>query len=442
MSSYFKHHNQLLLNIGGFAINLMPFLLYLLLVSRHGDVVTNALPFALFYAFRRTSLFVVRGVHNSDNLLGWIGLTAAIFGFTIGIFGILSPIWWDLSAVSAGIGAAFFPSVQKQFRLTHHRSADNPQDGGALIMLFSLIALIALMVLTERNYPALSFIALLLYALIGLVGFYYDPLRKSATDHLTVSIPNLVLAVMLFCSVFLVRIGRSLGTGQPIVWGIGLLAIILIAIIAALLSSRPHPTATPWPLKLRLMLFGLCADFCAIFSALYIGVTYGTKTYAWMAVAYLMAFILGGSLVKKLCTILPFSALAVELLGIIAGLLLTFNFYTYFIGIFLIRACASVQNQQAIRQYDQQSTANNSYMVSYRLMSIAGLTTQFILWISLIVSAHLTGFSAIIADFTFHQPTTRFAHPLLITQIVLAAWMILFILCTYQANRLREGNDD
>ncbi|WP_267202321.1 hypothetical protein [Limosilactobacillus kribbianus] len=115
MSTYFKQHNQLLLNIGGFAINLMPFLLYLMLASRHGDVVIDALPFALFYAFRRTALFAVRGAHDSDNLLGWIGLAAALSGFAIGIFGECNSIWWNLSAMGAGIGAAFFPSVQNNF---------------------------------------------------------------------------------------------------------------------------------------------------------------------------------------------------------------------------------------------------------------------------------------------------------------------------------------
>lgn len=442
MSTYFKQHNQLLLNIGGFAINLMPFLLYLMLVSRHGDVVIDALPFALFYAFRRTALFAVRGAHDSDNLLGWIGLAAALSGFAIGIFGECNSIWWNLSAMGAGIGAAFFPSVQKQFRLTHRQSPADQQKENAWIMLFSFIGLIALLTLTERRWPALSFAALLLFALVGLIGFYYDPLRHPGKTRITISVPNLVLAVLLFCSVFLVRIGRSLGTGQPAIWGIGLLALIVVAIIAAALSNRPHPTATPWPLKLRLMLFGLCADFCAIFSAVYIGVTYGIKTYAWMAVAYLLAFIIGGRLVKGLCSRLPFTTLTTELLGIIAGLLLTFNFYTYFVGIFLIRAFASVQNQEAIREYDQQSTANNSYMVSYRLMSIAGLTTQLILWLSLLLAARLTGFSAILADFTFHQPTTRFARPLLITQVVLAVWMLLFIFWIYRANQPKEENDD
>lgn len=433
MSAYFRSHSQLLLNIGGFAINLIPFLLYLMIVSRSGTLILNALPFALFYAFRRTALFSIRGNVQQDNLLGWIGLGAAILGLIIGLFGTLNAIIWDLSGALVGIGAAFFPSVQKQFNLTHQRKNDR-QNNKQILLFLSVLLMVGVIVITGRRYPVIAFATVLFFALLGAIAFYYDPLRRPTAAKINLNLPNVILSLLLFLSVFLVRIGRSLGKDRPAILGIALLAVILIAIIVVFVSGNRHSHLRQG-LRMRMMIFGICADFCAIFSALYLGVAYGIKVYAGIIISYLLAFVLGNKMVDWLASKLPFATFTIELSGIILGLLLTLNIYTYFIGIFMIRAFAFVQNQDAIAAYNAQENNHNSYMVSYRLMSIAGLTTQFILWLSLLISVHQTGFTKILSDFTFHHTTTRFLRPLLITQIILILWAIVFICCTFQKNR-------
>jgi hypothetical protein len=71
-------------------------------------------------------------------------------------------------------------------------------------------------------------------------------------------------------------------------------------------------------------------------------------------------------------------------------------------------------------------------MVSYRLMSIAGLTTQFILWISLITltKTSQTDLTQILLDFTYHKTSNAFALPILITQIILVTCMSIFVIYT------------
>lgn len=440
MREYFKLHNQLLLNIGGFAINLVPFLLYLMLSSRRGDIVVNALPFALFYSFRRTALFSIRGNEQHDNLFGWIGLGAAVFGLIVGLFGTLNSMIWDLSGMFVGIGAAFFPSVQKQFNLTH-RQSKNQQRNNSWLLLLAVLLMIGMIILTGKNQPVIAFATVLLFASLGVVGFYYDPLRKPSKSEVKLNPFNVVLFFLLLGSVLLVRIGRSLGQGQPVLLGIELLAVILIAMIMAIISNRPHQTNISKGLRMRLMIFGICADFCAIFSALYLGVIFGIKVYAWILVSYILAFLLGKKMVNWLANQLPFTPFMIELVGIILGMLLTLNIYTYFIGIFLVRAFASVQNQAAICAYDAQDNVHNSYMVSYRLMSIGGLTTQLILWLSLLCFVRQAGLFGILADFTFHETTTKFIQPLLFTQIILVLWATGFILRTAQIIH-REEKDD
>lgn len=347
---------------------------------------------------------------------------------------------WDLSGMFVGIGAAFFPSVQKQFNLTH-RQSKNQQRNNSWLLLLAVLLMIGMIILTGKNQPVIAFATVLLFASLGVVGFYYDPLRKPSKSEVKLNPFNVVLFFLLFGSVLLVRIGRSLGQGQPVLLGIELLAVILIAIIMAIISNRPHQTNISKGLRMRLMIFGICADFCAIFSALYLGVIFGIMVYAWILVSYILAFLLGKKMVNWLANQLPFTPFMIELVGIILGMLLTLNIYTYFIGIFLVRAFASVQNQAAICAYDAQDNVHNSYMVSYRLMSIGGLTTQLILWLSLLCFVRQAGLFGILADFTFHETTTKFIQPLLFTQIILVLWATGFILRTAQIIH-REEKDD
>lgn len=426
------------LGIGGFAINLIPFLLFVFLIKHNGDIITEVLPFGLFYAFRRTSLYLFRGSNVQLEFFGWFGIFSAICAYFLGMFGQFSPILVDVSAIGAGVGAALFPSVQKTYSL--HATDDDSTNKfvSLLIWILALVLLVFIIFTTAKSKTYLSFLAMLIYSLIGLLGFYWNPQRKKLSKDYnwpTLSFPNVLLSLALFLSVLLVRIGRSLGVGQPTYWGVFILGGVLLVILLDLIFNRTMHSQMDNRLRTRLMLFGICADFCAIFSAIYVGVTYGINSYMWIIAAFAAGIALGKPLVD-LCTKIfkKVSPLSIELIGIIVGLLLTFNIYTYFIGIFFIRAFATQQNQAAIKEYDQTPLAktNNSFMVSYRLMSIAGLTTQFVLWISLITltKTSQTDLTQILLDFTYHKTSNAFAFPILITQIILVACMSIFVIYT------------
>lgn len=426
-----KSFHSTYLSIGGFTINLMPFLLYMLLIKQQHDLVSAVLPFAIFYSFRRTTLFVFRGNPNQEDFFGKLGVSAAIIGYTFGLYGQISPIFWDLSAVGAGIGAACFPSVQKLFTFNHRQAGDDKANGVA--WLIAIILLMAVIFLTINPFPAVAFAMMIFYSLIGFGGFIWEPQRSTNDQPVTVHWPNFVLSIILFAAIFLVRLGRSLGVGQPAEWGIALLAVALLVILFSVISSSDHPHMSR-ALRLQLMSFGICADFCAIFSALYIGVSYGVNQYMWIIAAYVAGALLGQPMIKILHKYIRLDATTLKLLGTIVGVLVTFIYPLYFFGIFLMRSFASSLNKSAVEKYQQTVTYqhDNIYMINYRLMGLAGLTVQFIMWVTLLISLlYFKGsLGSLFAAYTFHRPTTAYFLPILITHIVLAIFICGFLIST------------
>lgn len=432
-----KSFHSTYLSIGGFAINLIPFLLYMLLTKQQHDLLSAILPFAIFYSFRRTTLFVFRGNPDQEDFFGKLGASAALTGYVLGLGGQLSPILWDLSAVGAGIGAACFPSVQKLF--VHRQAGDDKANG--LAWLIAIILLMAVIFLTINPFPAVSFALMIFYTLVGLCGFIWDPQRHSNDQPVTIHWPNLLLSFILFAAIFLVRLGRSLGVGQPAKWGIGLLAVALLVILLGIISSSGH-SRMPQSIRLRLMSFGICADFCSIFSAIYIGVCYGVNQYLWIIAAYVAGALFGQPMIKFLHKYIRLRGTTLKLLGTMAGVLITFIYPLYFLGIFLMRSFASSLNKDAIQEY--QTTISyqhdNIYMINYRLMGLAGLTVQFIMWVTLLIS--LLGFKGslgnLFAAYTFHRPTTAYFMPILITHIVLACFICGFLILTMRVSNSEQ----
>ena len=84
-------------------INIVPFLLFPALITQQGDLFTNILPFAIYYAFRRSALILFRDWEHQPRQLGWIGLISGAIGYGCGIFGQLSPLFFDFAGVGAGI---------------------------------------------------------------------------------------------------------------------------------------------------------------------------------------------------------------------------------------------------------------------------------------------------------------------------------------------------
>ncbi|WP_281827749.1 hypothetical protein [Lactobacillus amylolyticus] len=55
-----KNKSVAWLGIISFMVNCFPYAIYILLINRNGSLISDVLPMAIFYAFRRTALFIFR----------------------------------------------------------------------------------------------------------------------------------------------------------------------------------------------------------------------------------------------------------------------------------------------------------------------------------------------------------------------------------------------
>ena len=69
--------------------------------------------------------------------------------------------------------------------------------------------------------------------------------------------------------------------------------------------------------------------------------------------------------------------------------------------------------------------------LSYYLTTLSAFLTQAIMWIALILCCSPEGFDNILHSITFHQIASHYSSNIELTHLVLAAFMIIFILITY-----------
>ncbi|NRO04971.1 hypothetical protein IMAU30005_01847 [Lactobacillus helveticus] len=68
----FKQNSNRITAIASFSINYLPYLVSILLMEQGKNIFANVLPIVIFYAFRRTSLFIFKDLRHSYNTLAWL----------------------------------------------------------------------------------------------------------------------------------------------------------------------------------------------------------------------------------------------------------------------------------------------------------------------------------------------------------------------------------
>ena len=93
MNSPLEKYQKQLGSIASSIINLFPYLTYILLMKQEENIVIAALPLVIFYAFRRTALFIFSSLRHDYNKIGWIGLTCACWDRSTYVFMIYQQYW-------------------------------------------------------------------------------------------------------------------------------------------------------------------------------------------------------------------------------------------------------------------------------------------------------------------------------------------------------------
>lgn len=439
MNSPLEKYQKQLGSIASSIINLFPYLTYILLMKQEENIVIAALPLVIFYAFRRTALFIFSSLRHDYNKIGWIGLTCACLGYLFGMLGPVNLCFYDLSAILAGIGAATFPAAWQQLKIISKYEQVAKHKGNNLLLLMPLVLLIFI-ALTFNTAPGVSFFLLFLASICGMIGFYYDPARKKTTSKLTLNWKTTIPIIFLFLSTLLVYQGRKVGTSQLILASLIFFAVFLISLVILLVVNRNSIlNKAPKNLYFRIMMYGICAQFWITYSAIFIIPIYGSQSFMWIIGVYILGMILGKKFVSLLQRIFKTDLLSLSVLGICVGILATFYFPTYFLGIFIIRSFASYEMKKAVGEYNS-ITGNyqNSYFLSYYIISLAALITQMLMWFSLFVFSKSKGLSVLLQNINVNHLAREYSYPIMMTHIVLAVIMIVYALAVLINDKLRK----
>lgn len=436
--------SSLFLSITSFTVNILPYLLLPQLILSQNVVILNALPFVLFYTFRRTVLFLFRGYHPRAERLMMIGLIAGTLGSLCGLFGGWLPIFWDLAGVGIGIASALLPPAirvfgqrQKQQTPAKKIRFDALYQYGALLLLMLLIQL------AGGNHISWSFAGMTLYLLLGCLGFWVSSLRQPWTPihfhnpkRITV---NFILTAAIFVGLINLRMTRNEGTITSLLHGLIFLAIIL-PIGLAIFSwrmARGNSRIT-WTIRARGFLRGMCIDFVAVYGTIYCFVLLGSAFYVWVILMYVVAMAIGAPLLSFLAKKIPaISRANLTLLLLVLGLILTFWQPLYLVGILCLRIVVGELSREVITELDAETPLipDEEYLVAPRLLSLGGLTLQMVLWLIMIsvanqqqfkVASLLTSYAhkTVAANFTSLISTT---HGWLVLVMLLATTIVYLI---------------
>lgn len=430
INNLLQQKSNLLLKISSLPLNLFPYLVFSLIIKQNTAI--SVLPFALFYAFRRTTLFLFKGGENEDNVIGWFGSLAALFGYFLGIFGIFLPALYCISASLAGIGAACFPSVQKQIAI---ESDYHPSKNDLFAYFGAILILLAIIVFVEPHLPTISFIAMLIYTLIAILGFKYSPFRAHSRK-IVLQWQNVWLTLGLLLAILLIREGWNSGKDIFSIFGIIVSAVVVISYLIKLALSQKHGKLSR-KMQYRLTIAGLCQDFTTIFSAVYISVLFGAKNYYWLFVIILIASFIKRPLLKTLREYLPFDDFTIQSWGIVLGLVITLFRPTYFAGIFLIRIFYSLQNTDTL-DLIRDHVDTNIYMINYRFRTAGGFLTQLILWGGLLLFNGPHIFEQIF-NYHINKSVMNSSQPLFLTHLILVLFIVSLTIYTLKLNKRNKN---
>ena len=440
--------SALFLKITSFTVNTLPYLLLPQLILRNNIVILNALPYVLFYTFRRTTLFLFRGYHPKAERLATWGLSAATLGCLLGLFGGWNPLFWDLAGVGVGIAAALLPPAVRVFNQRGQTAALPKIKFSALYQYGALLLLLGLIQLDGGRLIVWSFGGMLLYVGLGWVGLWASPLRQPLAPVVWRDVKllglNLLLTAAIFLSLINLRLARNEGTMQSLLRGLTVLAIVLplALLIFSWRLARGNGRLT-WTIRARGFLRGLCIDFVAVYGTIYVFVILGSSFYVWVILMYVVAMAIGAPLLKFLHAKIPQVSVAdFNLLLLALGLVLTFWQPVYLVGILCLRIVVGELNREVLAELDGETplTTDEEFLVAPRLLALGGLFFQMLLWLVMMLVAQVRGIklAGLLTSYAHKTVSANFSGLIgtvhwVMVLIVLGAALIVYLIQQRQA---------
>lgn len=384
IKNFFRRFTQTTPFVLANTLVIVPYLLFIHLI--HSSIAMTAMPFVLFYTFRVTGIFLIRGLHRSIDqyTLLMVALLIGGFGAFLTLLGTIYFSSYLFGSILLGLSAAWLPAANTSVNFYEQtqgfRSTTSKGYLYALIVLaplgFGLTASLPLQMVVVPSMITLYYICA-----YHTVKHYphYEMDFKELPKHVF-SIPELIWFVLFFSALFLLRSGRLL-FNEKLVDG----SIILFASIFILAIVVIHQVKDRWKLPLwqnaLTFLNGMIGNFIFLFGAFYITVYKGSAAqglYLFLpyVLATISALLVAGKLRKKAKNPLVF-----QLFGLMIGLLLLSIRSIFPLAIFVLTFFQKSTSSWLNRLYYQTDSIPEQQRITakYSTSNKGSITHQFIL---------------------------------------------------------------
>jgi len=372
----------------------IPYLLFMHLIDSRLSV--TVLPFVLFYTFRVTGIFLIRGLYRSIDqyTLLMVSLLAGGIGAFLTLIGALHFTFYLFGSIFLGLSAAWLPPANTS--VNFFEKSKGFQTMSSRRYLVALIVLLPLFLGTTLTFPIQAVIVPSIVTLYFVCAYHtvkhyphYEMDFKELTKHVF-SLSELVWFVLFFIALFLLRSGRLLFSESMLNNAIILFAGIFMAAIVVVNQVKNRWKLPLWQNALT-FLNGMLGNFIFLFGAFYVAVYKGAASQGtYLFLPYLLGVISSLVLAGKVRQAFK-NELLVQLVGLAAGLLLLSVRPLFPVAIFILTFFQKGTSAWLNRLYYQTDTieAQQRLTAKYSTSNKGSITHQFILMFLMLVTLQL-----------------------------------------------------
>lgn len=372
----------------------IPYLLFMHLIDPRMSV--TVLPFVLFYTFRVTGIFLIRGLYRSIDqyTLLMVSLLVGGIGSFLTLMGALNFTFYLFGSLFLGVSAAWLPPANTSVNL--FEKSKGFQSMSSRRYLVALVVLLPLFFGTMIALPLQTVIVPSIVTLYFVCAYHtvkhyphYEMDFKELTKHVF-SFSELTWFILFFIALFLLRSGRllfdeSMLNGAIILFsGIFMFAVVIV-----------HQVKDRWKLPLwqnaLTFLNGMLGNFIFLFGAFYVAVYKGAASQGlYLFLPYLLGVI--GSLVLAGKVRRSFkNDLMVQLIGLTVGLLLLSVRVLFPLAIFVLTFFQKGTSSWLNRLYYQTESIDKQQRITakYSTSNKGSITHQFILMFLMLIALQI-----------------------------------------------------
>lgn len=419
---------------------LVPYLLFIGLSD--GESWLKILPFVLFYTFRMTGIFLIRGLNvglDSFRLL----MVSFFLGGAGSLLGILGSAYFPLyilSGILMGLSAAWLQPAN--ITVNFHEKQQGFVNMKQANYLFALVLLVLLFwgMSFPREVQINVMFSLYAYfylmAVVTVKGYPDYPIKNDQDNTHLISRKELIVFSIFFVLLLLLRSGRLLFSLNDL--DIAIVGFSVIFIISIILLGGAHKK---WrlPIWLNLLTFinGMIGNFLFLFGSLYVGAVYGFSQVAThLYMPYALGVILAMFGTQKVTGLFPKQQeLPVLMGGLCIGFMLLMipdmAVVPWLVISFFRSGTSSWLNNYYYKKVNV--PVDQRLLVKFTTQNKGSLTHQFLLMTLMLLLAKIMGESGnVLLELTGKKMVTPIQLVILdVTKWLSAGLMLLALGCVY-----------